>query len=315
LGYQARTGVPVTIYHPVRDIDGNLVAGQAAAVTKALLGPDRAAAPDELADVTLVDHVVAGWVVVQFFGARLGTYTLSLTNPAIPDADGRTVDYDIAVAPGILATDLLLTSLDRVRACLKIKIGSPPHLILPGEAYEFDDLINLLISEVSDDYQELTGRTFAETQYTEYFDGSGGRSLVLGAGPLVSVTSLESVEYGDDGAGGVDETRTVVAPHTYVLAGLRSQPRYTGRGRLDLVDGLFWRGARNYRAVYTAGFDTIPEKVVGLATAEVVSRLFSSTTGPLLSQSLGDGSVTYMRPGQMEEFREMSLAGYRLEAA
>jgi len=42
--YPAQQGVALSFFHPVRDIGGNYVAGQAGSVTKALLGPDRLAA-------------------------------------------------------------------------------------------------------------------------------------------------------------------------------------------------------------------------------------------------------------------------------
>lgn len=314
MAYQAQMGVALTFQHPVRDINGAYVAGQAAAVTKALLGPDRLAAPTELAAVVLTNFVI-GWVQVVITGTRLGLYTLTLTNPGFPTADGRETDYDIVVSPGIAAAQNLLTSRDRVRTRMQLK-NTSDQPIQPGETHPFDALIDLLVSEVSDEYQVRLGRTFSEASYTQYLDGSGTRSLLLGVGPLVSFTSLESVEYTDNGAGGVTETRTLVARHTYVLAGLRSQPRFTGLGRIDLVaDSIFTPGPKRYRAVYTAGFDSIPEGIVGLSTTGVVSRLFTRETGHLLSQALGDGTTSFLRPQQMREAEDSVLRLYMLEAA
>jgi hypothetical protein len=312
--YPAQLGVPLSLFHPVRDINGNYVAGQAASVTKALLGPDRLAAPTELAGVTLSDYAT-GWVRAVFTGTRLGEYTLELSNPV--GTDERRDPYPILVGAGVAPSVTLLTSLDRVRARMMLRTGVDKHLIQPGEVHEFDALLNLLISEVSDEYQAWLGRTFAEQSYSVYLDGTGRASMVLPAGPLVTMTSLHLVEYQDDGAGGVTEVLTLVPRSSYVLSGLRTFPGFRGLGRVDLVGGCaeFTRGAKNYRAVFTAGFSTVPEGIVGLATEDVVYRLMTRDTGHLLSQSLGDGSISYMRPAQMFEQRETRLAPYLLEAA
>ena len=314
MAWQTQKGVQLTYQHPVRDIVGVFVANQASAVVSVLLKPDKTPASEV---VTLTDFTL-GWVNVQFTPTLTGVYSLSLTNPSFPTADGRTTDYDILVTAGLLAGQDLLTSLDRVRTRMQVTklVGGIEVPIEPGDSHPFDSLLNLIISEVSDEYQGVLGRTFAEKSYTEYLDGSGRPSLVLGVGPLVSVTSLESVEYEDDGAGGVTETRTIVERHTYVLAGLRTQPRYTGLGRIDFLGGtLFSKGPKRYRVICTAGFNSIPEFVVGRATEDVVSRIMNRMTGHLLSQSLGDGTISYMRPLQAQEIRNAVYGAYRLEAA
>ena len=313
--YPAQQGVALSFFHPVRNIDGNYVAGQAASVSKALLGPDRlAATAGELAAVTLSDYAT-GWVKVTITEPRLGEYTLTLTNPSAPTADGRVEDYGVMVLAGLTPSATLLASLERIRTRLQL-VNSANTPIQPGESHPFDSLIALLISEVSDDYQGMLGRTFIDQAYTAYLDGSGTPHLVLPAGPVTSFTSLNSVEYTDDGAGGVTETLTVVPRHTYVVAGLASQPRFYGRGRVDLLGGAYFpRGPRRYKAVFGAGFATIPESVVGLATEDVVYRLMTREFGHLLSQSLGEGSISFVRPAQMIEMRESRLAPFMLEAA
>jgi hypothetical protein len=317
--YAAQMGVAFQFFHPVRDINGNFVAGQAANVSKSLLGPDRlAASAPELAAVTLTNYPgVTGWVLVTVTLSRLGQFTLTLTNPGPPTTDDRITDYDIVTAPGISVSTTLLTSLDRVRTRMGLLKPGTQTPIQPGDTHPLDSLINLVISEVSEEYQDLVGRTFIEQTYTEYIDGSCTRSLMLTAGPLVSITSVESVQYLDDGAGGVTESRTVVPRSSYVLAGLRSQPRFVGRGRLDLVAhcGLWLEGKKRYRVIYVAGFAAVPEAVVGLATEDVVSRINNAQTGHLLSQVLGDGQITFMRPQQLIEMRTSRLATYLLEAA
>jgi hypothetical protein len=311
MAYQAQVGVPITILHAVRDVAGNYVAGQAGAVSQSILGPDRAAG----AEVATLSDYTTGWVATIITLLESGSHLLSLTNPAIPTADGNTYDYEIIASPGIAAGAQLLTSLDRVRTRLQLK-DTDDTPIEPGDSHPFDALLNLIISEVSDEYQNMLGRTFAEQAYTLYLDGTGRSSLVLGVGPLVSVTSINAVAYEDDGAGGVTETLTLLAPHTYVIAGQRSQPRFTGLGRIDLIgSSAFTPGARNYKVACTAGFNPVPEAVVGLATEDTVTRLMTRDTVHLVTQSLGDGSISYLRPAQIQEMRERRLAPYMLEAA
>jgi hypothetical protein len=314
MAHPVQVGVPYTILHAVRKVDGSYVAGQAGAVEQELLGPDRAAAAEV---ATLTDHAT-GWVAATITLTGAGSYLLTLTNPDIPVADGNDYDYELIAGPGIASGAQLLTSLDRIRTRLQLtkKVGGVDVPIEPGDAHPWDDLLNLIISEVSDEYQNFLGRTFAEQAYTLYLDGTGRSSLVLGVGPMVSVTSINAVAYEDDGAGGVTETLTLLAPHTYVIAGQRSQPRFTGLGRIDLIGGsVFTPGARNYKVACTAGFSPIPEGVVGLATEDTVTRLMTRQTGHLVSISLGDGTTSYLRPAQMQEMRERRLAPYLLEAA
>lgn len=316
--YPAVQGVAYSFFHPVRDINGAYVAGQAAAIaaSKAMLGPDRlAATAGELAAVTLSDFAT-GWVQVTVTLPRLGEYTLTLTNPGLPTADGAPVDYPIIVGAGVAVSTTLLTSRDRIRTRMQL-VNALNQPIQPGDSHPFDSLIDLIVSEVSDELQTIAGRTFIETAYTSYIDGSGTRSLLLPAGPLASFTSLSLVDYRDDGAGGVTEVLTTVPRSSYVLAGLRSQPQFKGLGRIDLIGwgARFVCGVKNYKATFSAGFATVPEMIVGLATEDCVFRIMSRESGHLVSQSLGEGSVSFLRPQQMADLRESRLAPYMLEAA
>lgn len=311
MAWQAQVGVPLNLFHPVRDINGALVAGQAASVTVSLLGPDRAAA----SEVPVLTDFATGWVRVAATLTLTGEYTLKLTNPSHPPADGRVTEYQLFVSAGAVTGAGLLTSRDRVRTRLQLE-NDAELPITPPDPHIFDSLIDLLISEISDELQRRAGRVFAEATLTEYLDGTGTSSLVLGSGPGVSVTSLESVEYEDDLAGGVTEVRTLIAPHTYVLAGRRAERNYLGLGRIDYLAGtIFTRGPRRWRVVWIAGFDPLPEGIVGLATTFVVARLMQRDTIHLVTQALGDGSINYLRPLQMENLIESTLGLYRLEAA
>ncbi|KKK85263.1 hypothetical protein LCGC14_2775070, partial [marine sediment metagenome] len=130
MAYQARMGVPITIPHPVRDVNDDPVAGQASAVTKSLLKPDRTV--DATTAVTLTD-LATGWVQAVLTLPTLGVYTLTLANPDAPTADGRKTDYFISVSAGLEASATLLTSRDRVRTRLQLK-NSAGNPITPGDS-------------------------------------------------------------------------------------------------------------------------------------------------------------------------------------
>lgn len=65
------------------------------------------------------------------------------------------------------------------------------HLGLTDAETDDDDLIEMLINQVSDQIERYCGRTFASTAYTnERFDGTGERSLLLPEFPVTAITRL-----------------------------------------------------------------------------------------------------------------------------
>jgi len=305
--YQTSVNVPVTVFHPVRDVNGNLVASQAAAVTKALLKPDRTAASEV---VTLSDIGVTGWVQAALSPTAPGQYTLQLTSPDFPTADGRFEEYAIVVTSGLAPSAGLLTTLDRVRIRMQFR-KTDGSLYGAAEASPYDSLLNAMISEVSDEYQNRLGRTILEAGYVDYLHGNGQSRLPLNEGPLVSITSVETVAYSDNGAGGVTETRTLVAPHLYVGGGLRGQGRHLGVGAVVLLGwATFTRGVRNYRVSHTGGFATVPEGIVGISTTRVVNDWYTKDTKYLLSKTLSDTAISVLSPERIREEEEQALAPY-----
>jgi hypothetical protein len=315
--YQTSVNVPVTVLHPVRDVNGALVPSQAAAVVKALLKPDRTAASEV---ATLSDIGTTGWVQAVLSPTAPGQYTLQLTSPGFPTADGRFEEYAIVVSSGLASSTGLLTTLDRVRTRLQLK-KIDGSLYAPTDVSPIDGLINAMISEVSDEYQNRLGRTILEAGYIDYLHGNGLSRLPLNEGPLVSIASLETVAYSDNGAGGVTETRTLVAPHLYVGGGLRGQGRHLGVGAVVLLGrdqyggngSVFTRGDRNYRVSYTGGFSTVPEGIVGIATTRVVNDWYTKDTKYLLSKTLSDSAMSVLSPERIREEEERALAPYLVD--
>lgn len=157
-----------------------------------------------------------------------------------------------------------------------------------------DAFINQLIDEVSDQVELFTGRQFLEAARTEYYDGTGTDTLILNQGPLVSVTSVHSVEYGDNGSGTRTETLTAVDQADRLEGGLRTEGAVS-LGWLRMLSGVWARGKRNYKVVYTAGFATatsgLPLSIVSNATTEVAIAFNLRASEGLMSKTQGDGGI------------------------
>ena len=184
----------------------------------------------------------------------------------------------------------LLTTMERVK-----------ELVLSGtdtDSGQFDEVLDHMIVEASDDIEKLTERIFAESTYTHYFDGTGTDTLYLRQGPLVSITSLESIEYSDGGGGARLETTTTIDPFEFVEGGVRADG-FFGAAFIRLLAGTFKVEQRNYKVVYVAGFvdDTddvangIPQKLVKAATKYVAQSFNLRDLHGLTSRELGDGSL------------------------
>jgi len=182
-------------------------------------------------------------------------------------------------------------------------------------------LLETLVIEVSDAIEFYLGRILASTTHTHYFDGTGAPTLILRQGPLVSVTSVQSVEYVDGGAGARSETLTTIDPFTYVEEGQRSEG-FVGVAALRLLSGAWTPGSRNYKVVYVAGWDVldtggsndIPEAIVAQATKEAAARFNTRTLDGLASRTVGDGSIDISTIPQhsLDATRVRALAAFRI---
>ncbi len=184
-------------------------------------------------------------------------------------------------------------------------------------------LIEALIVQVSDAIERYLGRTLEDptSAYTHYVDGDGTPTLRLRQGPLVSVTSVNSIEYVDGGGGARSETPTLIDPYTYVEEELRSEG-FVGVAALRLLSGTWLPGRRNYKIVYAAGWDAldtggdddIPEAIVAQATKEVAARFNTRSLDGLASRTLGDGSIDISTIPQhsLDATRMRALASFRL---
>jgi hypothetical protein len=302
MAYQATVGQLATVRHVVRNLAGSgVVSGQQALITATLVDPAGVASA---LPVAIAEVGASGYYNASFTPTTAGTWILSLTNPA--GTDGATLDYHLVATVGQTLTapgTNDLTTLGRVRERLQF----------PATITQFDGLLATLITEVSNSFLDLMGpRTVKETQHTHYLNGSGTPALILPEGPLVSVASVHLVEYQNDGAGGRQEVLTVVPPYDRLEGGLRSEG-HLGRGRIELLGGVWAVGRRNVKVVHTCGWAVVPEKLVSLTTTAVITKWLTRETDGLASKVMADFQQNLLSPRQLQDSIDRELQPYMLE--
>lgn len=296
--YQVAVGNPVSVLHACRNLAGTgTVTGQQGAITALLRDPTTAVS---VVPVTISEIGSTGYYNATFTPNLTGIWQLALTNPA--GTDVGTYDYQINSYSGVVLADITsrdLTTLARVKERIGISHGN------------FDDVLESLITEVSNAVQDDLHRTIAETTWTHYLDGSGRALLVLPEGPLVSVSSVNEVTRYDAGSGARGETLTPLYAYQFMERG-RLADLDTMNGSLERTDGgVFTRGVKNWKVVYVAGWDEIPPGIVHLATTWVCNVFLSREALWLTGKDLGEGQITLLSPKQLDEARERALQPYR----
>jgi len=184
---------------------------------------------------------------------------------------------------------------------------------------KWDDLLDGLTEAISRMIEDECDREFGEDTYTEYYDGNGRTRLYLRQGPLVSVTSVQKVEYSTDSDTGVlVETLTTVDAGDYLLGGQRSEGHELA-GWLDIRSGTWTEGTRNYRIIYDAGFDDDPDAAGGVplglveqATRIVCAEFNVRDMDGLTSVEVGDSQKTSIPRHRLDEAFRRAVAPWRL---
>jgi hypothetical protein len=178
----------------------------------------------------------------------------------------------------------------------------------------FDAAISQLITEISAQIINELGKPIVEATYTdEYYDGDGTNVLTLRHGPLVSITSMESVIYTKSSIGALVEDLTTIDAGDVLMDGLRTAG-HLKLGKIIRRNNIWSHGQRNYKLTYVAGFDSaIPQGLEIVATREVILEFLERERPGVSSESIGDGSITMLSPRQRMYARRMALAPYAVE--
>lgn len=180
----------------------------------------------------------------------------------------------------------------------------------------FDTLLASLMTEADDTIEHAIGRELLEESRVVYLDGAGDTLLILPTGPLVSVTSVIYIEYGDDGADppAIVETPTTLGTALYVLEGLRGEG-YWGRGMIRRIDGTWLAGVRNYKVTYIGGIadgvTNVPKKLKALALNLISAAFFTRDAHGLISKEIGDSIVNPVSSANMDRAVDRAVARFR----
>lgn len=144
--------------------------------------------------------------------------------------------------------------------------------------------LTILSKSISAAVIKHCGRRIAQETFTEYYDGNGKESLLLKEYPIVSVTSVTHYD--------INGNATSVVASDFNL--------YKEKGSLKLkaaaVHSSIWlRGDHNYKVIYAAGYNPIPEDIK-LACLTWIATLWQKSEHKLhavASKSFGDENTTY----------------------
>lgn len=140
------------------------------------------------------------------------------------------------------------------------------------------ETVNRWIDEVDDYIEELAGRSFENTSYSEIIDYDGRLTIPLRHSPLTSVTRVLYTEY-PLGSSDYALSNTASASTDY------SYTEYNGT-LLITRPSIFLQGPKTIQVDYNAGYATIPSTVQMLATKLVAQRVLNS----LLNSNVNTGN-------------------------
>ena len=165
-----------------------------------------------------------------------------------------------------------------------------------------DALLTMLINMVTEHIETRCGRRFADTTYTEEeYSGIGVKTLLLDEFPI---TSTETFKLEKNGASdNTDDWEEIDADEYWVDADTGIITKTTS----------FNRGVKNWRATFSAGYDTIPYDLQWLAMSLISETFNRRNTQGVESEKLGDRTVKFQLSGIVDsnsEYNKM-LNNYR----
>lgn len=182
-----------------------------------------------------------------------------------------------------------LVTLDEAKAAIRL-----------GAAYSTDETVMLeaLVNGVTEACEAFTHRPFVARAFTETVHGTGSRKLFLKRRPVVSLTSLRTI----DALGNTEQT--FVAADYFLDA---------PAGIVNLRTYVFTPGSYNVEAVYTAGWAAAPDDVK-TAALQWIARLYrdwKNDREPIASQSVQGVSTAYLNEA-MPKFMKLTLEARRI---
>lgn len=155
----------------------------------------------------------------------------------------------------------------------------------------FDAVLDTLVTLVDTLVEDYCHRHFADTTYTEFYDGqSNQRRLCLRNYPIISITSIHDDTNRDFDSG------TLISADDYTF-----ETGSDSNGIVHFHAASLGRGIRNVKAVYRAGYATIPTPLT-MAANMIVAAIYNrrkalGTSGGSLA-SLSTSLATQFMPDE-----------------
>lgn len=154
-----------------------------------------------------------------------------------------------------------------------------------------DAYLENLIDRATDIIEnQVVGRQLDSQAFTEYYDGTGTRTLFLRQGPTSTLTSVSTVEWSSAGVA----TATAMNAGDYFLRGTTTEG-WKLPSRIESNSSVWTRGQQNYKVVYTAGYSTIPEDIEEAALYACVFMKNTRKDAATGARTIGDGSMSFDR--------------------
>lgn len=147
--------------------------------------------------------------------------------------------------------------------------------LLPGS--NDNVLLQRLLTAASVAIEQYTNRDFVSQSYSDVFDGTGGRLMMMPQYPITAVAS-------------VTINGTVIPPgDAYKTAGF-----YFSKNAIMLNGYSFCQGYANVAIAWTAGYSPIPYDIEQFCIATVQYWLNDRQRGGESSRSMGGQTISYV---------------------
>ncbi len=153
-----------------------------------------------------------------------------------------------------------------------------------------ETVLSVICDQISDAVEDYCGRIFEFSTFTEDYDGSGTRNLMLRQYPIDAITTVKRTK--------VDAANTVVSIVSAEYT-INDESGILLMHPVNHVDSSIWiKGELNYEIVYDAGYDgdDMPNGLVGACNIWIAT-VFQKAKHNLFavqSSTIGDETINYL---------------------
>lgn len=291
MAYVAEKDNSVNVLHVIRDVLGDVVTASTSGLSVVLLDPSQ---NDDSSLATWTEPVVGGYVNISVTPDEIGNWLLAVTDPTGTDeATYYTAIETVLSSAGLTPSGTYLTTLANVREQLGKATADTAD----------DAFLTNLIARASVLIESRLGRSVVQASYTEYVDGDGTEWLRLRQGPIISVTSVSSVDW----TGGTPSLDALDAG-AWIAIGDQTDDILPGRIRGNGT--AFAKGRQNWAVVYSAGFSAVPYDIERLCIDTVIWWFTQRKDAGANARDIGSGSRAYRSHPELIEMIDAGIAPY-----